>query len=287
MITTKNDSVRLYGLSTDDKPVDGIINGTIFVEIDTSDEYYFNEAAGTWVKKNSSVGGGLPTPTMADNGKAVVVSATVTEGAVIVPEQIGEITEDGNWAFVCNNAVMSLFTEGTQVIAYEDGNRYERTIADQDGTLGFSLDDTYDSGFYLDNGQVIFFDVAKEDGTEVTVKLVVRGADSYSFGFGLRGLKVTASKGVVIEDGYFMFADDDMTLDKTWAEISSAVESGVPVYLVADIDGLQDTEAKTIWQLQSYGYRTNEYMVTFTITSQSGASVATFVASTPDGTLMP
>lgn len=48
-----NDGKRLieaYGLSTDTKPTTRLCQGSIFIEIDTSDVYWFNEASSTWVK---------------------------------------------------------------------------------------------------------------------------------------------------------------------------------------------------------------------------------------------
>lgn len=232
----------------------------------------------------SGGGGGLPAPTAADNGKAVVVSAQPTEGAVIVPEQSAYTSgQEGDPPVPMSDADATAFVADTEVIATIDGVEYSGTMEDQGGIIGVGV--ANGDYYFFNNAGTVMFGSAIE-GTH-TVKLSAKGADSYSFGFGVRGLKVTASKGVIYEDGYFQFYDDDMTLDRTWAEISSAVESGVSVYLVADIEGIQDTEARAIWQLQSYGYQTNVYMVTFTITTQSGASEATFVASTPDGTLMP
>lgn len=40
---------ELFGLSTDEKPVTSIPNGSIFVEIDTGSVYFFNEEATSWV----------------------------------------------------------------------------------------------------------------------------------------------------------------------------------------------------------------------------------------------
>lgn len=45
--------VEAFGLSTDDKPVtaDGIITGSKFTEVNTGDEYLFDETStGTWTK---------------------------------------------------------------------------------------------------------------------------------------------------------------------------------------------------------------------------------------------
>ena len=43
--------IEAYGLSLDDKPTSGIITGSRFTEVDTGDEYLFDETStGTWTK---------------------------------------------------------------------------------------------------------------------------------------------------------------------------------------------------------------------------------------------
>lgn len=42
-----------FCLSTDTKPTDGIANGSILVEIDTGNVFFFNEEASTWVEQFS------------------------------------------------------------------------------------------------------------------------------------------------------------------------------------------------------------------------------------------
>jgi len=38
-----------FGLSTDDpKPIDGVLNGMTFIEMDTGKIYFFDEDNGTW-----------------------------------------------------------------------------------------------------------------------------------------------------------------------------------------------------------------------------------------------
>lgn len=37
-----------YGLSTDNKPTDGVGNGSAFIEMDTSKIYFFDVANATW-----------------------------------------------------------------------------------------------------------------------------------------------------------------------------------------------------------------------------------------------
>ena len=253
MITTKNDSVRLYGLSTDSKPVDGVINGTIFVEIDTSDEYYFNEDAGTWVKKNSSVGGGLPTPTAADNGKAVVVSVTATEGAVIVPEQtvtLTEVTPGAPNIMPVQNANASLFTAGAEVIATVDDVDYSATV-DPSGQVVY-LDEWEDFGFGVIDGEVFFLDNSMEIGNTAVVKLCLV-VNNISYGFGGGALKVSASGNLKIDDvsgdPYF---DAGTTLDVSYADVEDAIASGRPVFLAAEIDAGEGSTSVII--LGVYGY---------------------------------
>lgn len=43
-------------LHTDTKPTAGIANGSIMVEVDTGDVYFFNETSGDWVKQFSFQG---------------------------------------------------------------------------------------------------------------------------------------------------------------------------------------------------------------------------------------
>lgn len=40
-------------LSTDEKPTDGIANGSVMVEVDTGDVYLFDEEASDWVEQFS------------------------------------------------------------------------------------------------------------------------------------------------------------------------------------------------------------------------------------------
>lgn len=40
-----------YGLSTDDKPIDDVINGSTLYLIDTQEVYMFDEENATWVRQ--------------------------------------------------------------------------------------------------------------------------------------------------------------------------------------------------------------------------------------------
>lgn len=48
--------IEASGLSTDDKPVENIINGSIFVEVDTGNVFFFNEEDAEWVEQFSFQG---------------------------------------------------------------------------------------------------------------------------------------------------------------------------------------------------------------------------------------
>ena len=49
--TPEKNYVELFGLSTDNKPTAGIVTGSKFTEVDTGEEYLFDETStGTWTK---------------------------------------------------------------------------------------------------------------------------------------------------------------------------------------------------------------------------------------------
>jgi len=39
-----------YGLSTDEKPIEGVANGSCFIEMDTSNIYFFDLENLIWIK---------------------------------------------------------------------------------------------------------------------------------------------------------------------------------------------------------------------------------------------
>lgn len=47
--------VEMYGLSTDSKPISGLVTGSVFVEVDTSDSYLFDEVSSEWHKVGVSI----------------------------------------------------------------------------------------------------------------------------------------------------------------------------------------------------------------------------------------
>ena len=62
---------EMFGLSTDDKPAEGLITGSKFTEVDTGIEYRFDEESRVWTPQNSG------------NGKTSIIGATVTLGAAV------------------------------------------------------------------------------------------------------------------------------------------------------------------------------------------------------------
>ena len=60
----------LFGLSTDEKPLD-VLNGSMFVEMDTSKYYFFSGETKEWLEQAGGGGGDTPT------GVAVVGTAIV------------------------------------------------------------------------------------------------------------------------------------------------------------------------------------------------------------------
>ena len=62
---------EMFGLSSDDKPSEGLITGSKFIEVDTGIEYRFDEESATWIPQNSG------------NGKTSIQGATVTLGSAL------------------------------------------------------------------------------------------------------------------------------------------------------------------------------------------------------------
>ena len=60
-----------YGLSTDAKPTENCVTGSMFTAVDTGVEYLFDEVTGVWIAQNTG------------NGKASVAGATVTLGTAL------------------------------------------------------------------------------------------------------------------------------------------------------------------------------------------------------------
>lgn len=269
--------IKYAGLSTDVKPTD-CANGSTFVEIDTSDEYMFDAAGTEWVKKNSSVGGGLPSPTASDKGKALVVTGTPTEGAVIVPEQT--VQAEANTPVAVSDADASAFVVGDEVIATIDGVTYSGVLEDQGGMVGAG----FDNGVYyfFNSGGTVMF--GADHSGEFTVKLNAKGADRLGYGFGGGALKVTASSQMLIDGETGQPYFDAATLDVSYADVVSAVQSGRYVYLVGEIEG----GAATLIMPASgfYHYEDADYVVSFTMLMSDTVMTLEFMSMDEDGPLM-
>ena len=52
MITkyTVSESTTMFGLHTDTKPTTGVVNGSAFIEMDTSTIYFFDAAGNQWIE---------------------------------------------------------------------------------------------------------------------------------------------------------------------------------------------------------------------------------------------
>ena len=48
--------IEAAGTSTDTKPTEGIVSGSIYTEVDTGDVYLFDEESGQWVEQFSLQG---------------------------------------------------------------------------------------------------------------------------------------------------------------------------------------------------------------------------------------
>lgn len=48
--------IEAFGLSTDSKPTADLVTGSVFVEVDTSKAYFFNESGSEWVEAGGSNG---------------------------------------------------------------------------------------------------------------------------------------------------------------------------------------------------------------------------------------
>ena len=62
---------EMYGLSSDDKPAEGLVTGSKFTEVDTGIIYLFDEESATWTPSNSG------------NGKTNIKGATVVLGSAL------------------------------------------------------------------------------------------------------------------------------------------------------------------------------------------------------------
>lgn len=42
--------ITWYGLSTDTKPAENVVNGSAFIEMDTGKLFFYDQAGGTWLE---------------------------------------------------------------------------------------------------------------------------------------------------------------------------------------------------------------------------------------------
>ena len=42
--------IEAFGLSTDTKPTNDLVTGSVFIEVDTSSAFFFDEVSGEWIK---------------------------------------------------------------------------------------------------------------------------------------------------------------------------------------------------------------------------------------------
>ena len=48
IVSTNGNIVNYMGLSTEEKPTEGLATGSLFIELDTGKVYYFNADTTTW-----------------------------------------------------------------------------------------------------------------------------------------------------------------------------------------------------------------------------------------------
>ena len=90
---------ELVGLAGDTKPVDGLITGSKFTEVDTGAEYLFSEDVGDWLVQGS--------------GRTSIVGATVTLGAS--PAYDGTEKTQGVTSVVLGETTLTASTDYTVV----------------------------------------------------------------------------------------------------------------------------------------------------------------------------
>ena len=196
-----------------------------------------------------SGGGGLPSVTGADVGRALVVGSP-TKGAVIVPEQTLATDEDTGEA-VITNEILSLFTDGTYVIATINGNDYVGVVN--------GSDDPYNYVEFFDGDKSYWFGLyEKTEGDDFE--------DVFAF-YANVGNTFTVSLNVAEygwSAGYPMplvchVNNDDGSLDRTWQEVHDALAIGRIVNAV----WVSSSTGVTTWQLISTRLNNNNYQVAY------------------------
>lgn len=102
--------VEIACLSTDDKPTDGIANGSMCTEMDTGDVYFFDEAGGAWIKFGSGGGGG------GDTGEVWLVGSEYIEQGGTRMFVLANVDETDHKTELFNNAdLYSVYLNGTEL----------------------------------------------------------------------------------------------------------------------------------------------------------------------------
>lgn len=129
--------ISAAGLSTDEKPTNNLITGSVFCEIDTGKTYRFDEASSSWLEQSSDAGA-------IESGRVTPLEGTALTGGVIdaigIPEYVADaaqyaaygITDTGWYVF----ARISV-PQGTAVGA-------ETTVTGADGVIAESGADHLD-----------------------------------------------------------------------------------------------------------------------------------------------
>lgn len=99
MISIYNNGYELRGLSSDIKPIEGVRNGTAFIEMDTSELYYFNDEGNiwqVWVEQGGGGGGSTVAGVASFNGRrnAVVPRPGDYNAQMIGTQKTGKSVQD-------------------------------------------------------------------------------------------------------------------------------------------------------------------------------------------------
>ena len=118
-------AMEIYGLSTDEKPIDTfknrfIANGSVFVEMDTAKVYFYDEDTDQWIE----AGGGLPPTPGPEPGPSVLGTLSSTydanTGNVALFMDGGEVT------------LQSTYTDGDVRLSLSDGTPLTSIYTDGD-----------------------------------------------------------------------------------------------------------------------------------------------------------
>ena len=179
--------------------------------------------SGVWVAANPSGGSELPTPTSADVGKVATVVGETSKGAVIVPEQTN-VPSNPQGLVALSDTVPSLFVEGAHVIATVDDVVYEGVVEEITSLINY-LAFVYQPD---PDAQPYFQFELKDDDTFQFRPSPGFGKGTHTVSLNLAstsvayGLETPQSGG-----GVLVVTETDGTLDKTYAEISTAISQGI------------------------------------------------------------